>query len=76
MNHVIYLKLRQKQLLLKGEKIHEMTTIFTQNDDFFSNQTILTEKSYFAQLVTTITFVSACEKSRDSWANSQKLTQM
>ena len=32
MNHVIYLKLRQKQLLSKAEQIHKMTTIFTQND--------------------------------------------
>ena len=45
MNHVIYLKLRQKQLLLTGEQIHKMTTIFTQNDDFFSNLAILSEQS-------------------------------
>ena len=35
MNHVIYLKLRQKQLFLKADQIHKMTTLFTQNDDFF-----------------------------------------
>ena len=34
-NHLIYLKLQQKLLLLKAEQIHKMTTIFTQNDDFF-----------------------------------------
>ena len=31
MNRMIYLKLRQKQFLLKGEQIHKTTTIFTQN---------------------------------------------
>ena len=32
------------------------------------------EKSLLVQLVTTIIFVSAWDKSRDLWANSQKLT--
>ena len=76
MNHVIYLKLGQKQLLLIVEKIHKMTTIFTQNDDFFQTLTILSEKSSFAQLVTTIIFFAASDESRDLLANSQKLTKM
>ena len=49
--------------LLKAVQILKMTTIFT-NDDFFSNLTILNEKSYFAHPVTII-FVSAWNKSRD-----------
>ena len=37
MNHVTYLKLRQQLLLLKkAEQNHKITTIFTENDDFFS----------------------------------------
>ena len=35
MNHVIYLKLTQKQLFLKAEQVHKTTAIFTQNDIFF-----------------------------------------
>ena len=34
-----------KITLVKRLKNHKMTTIFTQNDVFFSNLTILTEKS-------------------------------
>ena len=45
MNHMIYLELIQKQLLLKAEQIHKMTTIFTQNDNFFLNLPILSEKN-------------------------------
>ena len=32
---VIYLKLRQKYLFLRAEQIHKITSVFTQNDDFF-----------------------------------------
>ena len=35
MHQVIYLKQRQKSILLKAEQIHKITTIFTQNDDHF-----------------------------------------
>ena len=40
MSHVIDFKLRQKCILLEAEKFHKMTSIFSQNDDFFSNLTI------------------------------------
>ena len=76
MNHVIYLKLWQKKLLLKVDQTHKITIILTQNDDLFPTWTILSEKSQFAQLITAIVFVSAWDKSRDSWVNSQELRQM
>ena len=41
---------------------------------FFSNLTILTKKSWFAQLVTTIIFVSAWDKSPNSWASQEPKT--
>ena len=35
MDHKIYLKMRREQLFYKDEQIHKMTTIFTQNDNFW-----------------------------------------
>ena len=35
MNHMTYLNLKQKYHMLKAKQIHNFTTIFTQNDDFF-----------------------------------------
>ena len=47
-------------------KAEQMKTIFTQIGLFFSNLTILSEQVRFVRVVTTIIFVSACDKSRDS----------
>ena len=66
MKHVIYLKLGQK-LLLKAEKIHKTATTYFQT---WRKQVLI------AQLVTTIIFVSAWDKSRDLWVNSQKLIEI
>ena len=52
----------EKKLFLKAEKIHKMT--------------ILTEKSLFVQFETTFILVTSWNKSRNSWANNQKLTEM
>ena len=42
----------------------------------FEKIIILSENSQFAQIITEIIFVSAWDKSRDSWVNSQELKQM
>ena len=42
LNHLIYLKLQQKLLLLRAEQIHKMTT---HNDDFCQPLIVLHEKS-------------------------------
>ena len=56
-------------------KIHKRQ-LYSLKIIIFSNLTILTDESIFAQLVTTINFASAWGISHDSSANSQKLTQV
>ena len=51
--------------------------IFTDNEDFFQTWPFWVKRvKFLTGLVTTIMFVSAWDKSCDSWANNQKLTQM
>ena len=79
MTHVIYLKLRQKKLLLKAKQIHKMTFILTQNDDFFFQIWPFWVKNnnlpkWYQQL-----FLSQSEKNHviyEITANSQQLAQM
>ena len=52
--------------MLNKLKKKRIQLIFTQNDIFFSDLAKLSEKSKFAQLVTTIIFDSASDRSCES----------
>ena len=69
-----YLKLRRKYMLLQADQMHKMTSISLKMVEVV----ILSENSCHlsvAQLVTTVIFFSAWEKSRVKWDSSQNSTQ-
>ena len=72
--HVIYLKLRRKWLLLQSEQVTKWQLFSLK----MTTLTVLSEidvNCAFAQLVTTFIFFSAWDKSRVKWDNSQNTTQ-
>ena len=74
LSHMIFFILRKKELLAKAEQIHKVTTIFTQN---CSRLSLWAKIFIILQIYSTFQAVlSACEKSDDSTANSQKLEDM
>ena len=72
--HVTYLKLRRKYMLLFAEQIHNMTLISLKMVEVYILSEIVFSLSV-AQHVPSVSLFSARDKSRDKWDNSGNSTQ-
>ena len=80
LDHVIYLKLRIELTVCKAEQIHKITTIFTQNEDFFHPGPFRVKTVFILWIcsssINSIFFFSAWDKSRDSTDTWSSLEHM
>ena len=76
LSHVIFLKLRKKELLAKLKKFTKWQTICTQNGPRLSFWVKIVVVLWICSALQAVVSFSAWEKSRDSTPNSKKLEHM